>query len=561
MWHEARRSEKKVHDMMDAARKRAQRRAIYLAKRRGDPQQSIQAIGSRCRIYRDDALYQATEDQQGMIPWNGKQDILIDRFDGRALLDFIRDASSRHRRAPERTEEEEELEEFVNFQRYRDLIKHRRRGFKDEEGMQHVNQEMEAKTTALLGSDRPQLSQPPVSKGSYSQVGFSYDGEGKDEAHFSDGEEEDEDDDDDEEEEDFNSDDSNDEVMESIAKDYGVKRYGWLVYMDKKAKEEERRQREVIKGDPAIRKLSRKERRKASQLEREREREAARITGSRVLHHDPYRESRRSPTYEAYSRSRRSKSRSLSYSPPHSRRYERGGKSDDIYQGKERTPKIEYITEFGGADDENKPKVEGYSPPPSPPPRTDPLSRPSTGRILEALHVDPASGVSIDKDKSGQMLKTPISASSALSKLNKTTSSSSLSKQQGEKKETPQERLKRIMSKQLNKQIKKDTAIETAKKREQEKQRLEKLAETSRVSRYRRRSRSRSYSRSPRRHRRSRSPSRERSSRRYRSRSRSGSRSRTRSCSHSPSHSHSSSRSLSRSISRSRSPRRRRSRY
>lgn len=183
--------------------------------------------------------------------------------------------------------------------------------------------------------------------------------------------------------------------------------------------------------------------------------------------------------------------------------------------------------------------------------------RPPTGRILEALHVDPASGVSIDKDKSGQMLKTPTSASSGLSKLNKTTISSSLSKQQGEKKETPQERLKRIMSKQLNKQIKKDTAIEIAKKREQEKQRLEKLAETSRVSRYRRRSRSRSYSRSPRRHRRSRSPSRERSSRRYRSRSRSGSRSR----SHSPSRSHSGSRSLSRSISRSRSPRRRRSRY
>lgn len=66
MWHEARRSERKVHDMMDAARKRAQRRAIYLAKRRGDPQQSIQAVGSRCRIYREDALYQATEDQQGL---------------------------------------------------------------------------------------------------------------------------------------------------------------------------------------------------------------------------------------------------------------------------------------------------------------------------------------------------------------------------------------------------------------------------------------------------------------------------------------------------------------
>ena len=66
MWHEARRLEKKVHYMMDAARKRAQRRAVYLAKRRGDPQQSIQVVGSRCRMYRDDGFYQATEDQQGL---------------------------------------------------------------------------------------------------------------------------------------------------------------------------------------------------------------------------------------------------------------------------------------------------------------------------------------------------------------------------------------------------------------------------------------------------------------------------------------------------------------
>lgn len=128
MWHEARRSEKKVHDMMDAARKRAQRRAIFLAKRRGDPQQSIQVIGSRCRTYRDDGLYQATQDQQGLIPWNGKEDILIDRFDGRALLDFVREPDARRFRVQEKTEEEEELEEFVNFERYRDLIKHRRRG-------------------------------------------------------------------------------------------------------------------------------------------------------------------------------------------------------------------------------------------------------------------------------------------------------------------------------------------------------------------------------------------------------------------------------------------------
>lgn len=70
MWHEARRSERKVHDLMDAARRRAQRRAVYLARRRGDPQQSLQVVGTRCRTHRDDGLYQAAQDQQGLyVPY------------------------------------------------------------------------------------------------------------------------------------------------------------------------------------------------------------------------------------------------------------------------------------------------------------------------------------------------------------------------------------------------------------------------------------------------------------------------------------------------------------
>ncbi|KAG6496466.1 hypothetical protein ZIOFF_044333 [Zingiber officinale] len=129
MWHEARRSERKVHGLMDAARKRAQRRAVYLAKRRGDSQQLLQVARTRRRVHRDDGLYQAAQDQQGRIPWNGKQDVLIDRFDGQALLDFIRDHSSRNNHFQQKTEEEE-VEEFVNFERYRDLIKLQRRGFR-----------------------------------------------------------------------------------------------------------------------------------------------------------------------------------------------------------------------------------------------------------------------------------------------------------------------------------------------------------------------------------------------------------------------------------------------
>lgn len=58
----------------------------------------------------------------------GDDFLCLSRFDGRALLDFIRDPGSRHFRVPEKSEEEEEVEEFVSFERYRDLIKHRRRG-------------------------------------------------------------------------------------------------------------------------------------------------------------------------------------------------------------------------------------------------------------------------------------------------------------------------------------------------------------------------------------------------------------------------------------------------
>lgn len=75
----------------------------------------------------------------------------------------------------------------------------------------------------------------------YLQVGFLYGGNGK-EVFLDVGEDDDEEEDDDEdEEEDFDSNDSEDEGMEVIAKQFGVKRYGWFVYMDKKVKEEEKR--------------------------------------------------------------------------------------------------------------------------------------------------------------------------------------------------------------------------------------------------------------------------------------------------------------------------------
>lgn len=70
----------------------------------------------------------------------------------------------------------------------------------------------------------------------------------------------------------------------------------------------------------------------------------------------------------------RSRSRSRSYSPSHPRRHARGVHSDDAHRSKDRAPKIEYITEFGGSDGD-EPKFAGYSPPPSPPSQADALNR------------------------------------------------------------------------------------------------------------------------------------------------------------------------------------------
>ncbi|CAM6085857.1 unnamed protein product [Calypogeia fissa] len=536
MWHEARRSEKKVHELMDAARKRSERRALFLAKRRGDPHQSLRLVGSRCRMHHDAAIYQATQEQQGLIPWNGKEGNLIDRFDGRALLDVIREYDPRHRVVREKTDEEEELEELVNFERYRDLIKQRRRGFSDEQGLEDVELELETRAIAPLPGDRQRVLQATAGRGAYAQVGFAYEADGRDENQGADSDDEEE-----EEEEDVSSsEDSEDDEIENIGKDHGVQRFNWLVHLDRKAKEEEKRQKEAAKGDPAMRKLSRKERRKASQQEREKEKEAARLATTRLTYHDPYREPRGSPTYEAYSRSRRERSRSRSRSPsPGSRRYdrysERSRDRDKRRRTRASTPKIEYITEFGGgAEGEQALAGAGVAPPSSPPSQLESMNRfvcyawhpkagtwvvlgHPAGRILEALYVDPAataaaSGVlTSDWERTHKESKVPpssASSASAIAKLSKpsvSTSTPSQKPQAGEQKETPQERLKRIMSKQLNKQIKKDTVTEAAKRREQERERQEKIAETRRIAQ--RKHHNRSESRSPRRYQRSRSRS------------------------------------------------------
>ena len=70
--------------------------------------------GRSCRIFKNTEQHAAVEKGDGLIPWNGQQDNLIDRFDGRALLDFYRDPPA-HRQQREKTHEEAKLDEVCNY--------------------------------------------------------------------------------------------------------------------------------------------------------------------------------------------------------------------------------------------------------------------------------------------------------------------------------------------------------------------------------------------------------------------------------------------------------------
>jgi hypothetical protein len=59
-----------------------------------DPFSTMRVDGRSCRLFRNDEAARAIEHMEGMLPWNGKADNMIDRFDGRALLDFYRHSPS-----------------------------------------------------------------------------------------------------------------------------------------------------------------------------------------------------------------------------------------------------------------------------------------------------------------------------------------------------------------------------------------------------------------------------------------------------------------------------------
>jgi hypothetical protein len=80
------------------------------------PMNFLTIEGRTCKTYKNADQHASTEAMEGLIPWNGQQDNLIDRFDGRALLDFYREPDARLKNRP-KTSDELKLEEVRRWAR------------------------------------------------------------------------------------------------------------------------------------------------------------------------------------------------------------------------------------------------------------------------------------------------------------------------------------------------------------------------------------------------------------------------------------------------------------
>eukprot|EP00095_Tigriopus_kingsejongensis_P002909 maker-scaffold336_size202805-snap-gene-1.44 protein:Tk02909 transcript:maker-scaffold336_size202805-snap-gene-1.44-mRNA-1 annotation:"splicing arginine serine-rich 16" len=120
MWQEARKQEKKLRGMMVDHKKRAERRREYYEKIKLDPTQFLQVHGRRSKIHLDIHVALAGDDPKTMMPWQGDKEIMIDRFDVRAHLDYIPDVKANA--SDDFDQESEKRLREINYERYRILV-------------------------------------------------------------------------------------------------------------------------------------------------------------------------------------------------------------------------------------------------------------------------------------------------------------------------------------------------------------------------------------------------------------------------------------------------------
>ncbi|XP_017886245.1 CLK4-associating serine/arginine rich protein isoform X2 [Ceratina calcarata] len=150
MWHEARKQEKKIRGMLVDYRRRAERRRDYYEKIKSDPTQFLQLHGRPCKIHLDPAIATAGDSPANMMPWQGNEDNLIDRFDVRAHLDWIPEA-------PDTIDVDIALtseDRHINYERYRIIVQNEFLGVTEEKFLHQIHLEEQFGSSTKLDAAR-----------------------------------------------------------------------------------------------------------------------------------------------------------------------------------------------------------------------------------------------------------------------------------------------------------------------------------------------------------------------------------------------------------------------
>ncbi|PSC70871.1 CLK4-associating serine arginine rich isoform B [Micractinium conductrix] len=180
------------------------------------PIHALRLDGAACRLLRNDAQSYAQrradgQAAEGLVPWGAKPDVLIDRYDVRSLLDMYIEPDPSALRHRQRSTREVELEEQLQFEAFRDLIRLTCLGLSERQGIRHAEQEniairAQARSAAVaeLEASKGPKPLPPqntafatAGTGQFAAVGFSYGGGGEEEGSDEEDEEEGYDSDDD----------------------------------------------------------------------------------------------------------------------------------------------------------------------------------------------------------------------------------------------------------------------------------------------------------------------------------------------------------------------------
>eukprot|EP00123_Amoebidium_parasiticum_P008414 comp18786_c0_seq2/m.20695 comp18786_c0_seq2/g.20695 ORF comp18786_c0_seq2/g.20695 comp18786_c0_seq2/m.20695 type:complete len:245 (-) comp18786_c0_seq2:120-854(-) len=191
MWHQARAQERKLRGMMIDYKKRAERKKSYYSKlQKLDPFQMLRVQGLKIELQLDPANRDIVESGKNLMPWQGQEDNMIDRFDARVNLDYIREEIPLY--SLSRDPEEEAR---LNFMRYRDIVKAQRMGLGEKEHLDTIEFN-ETNAPAWGSRDKEKTKEKKEAAVKKAAIGFSYDegGEGGEEDERDSEEEEEEED-------------------------------------------------------------------------------------------------------------------------------------------------------------------------------------------------------------------------------------------------------------------------------------------------------------------------------------------------------------------------------